>query len=277
MTISNHKYRLGTMPGMDDPSATALEGLEFLAASPARLRLLDAVAEDPAVPETLTERTGVPRSTLRRNLAALAERGYLSHSATSGEYSLTVAGSVVREALHDAVATVDAADSLVPFLAHFPEDIPVEPSALAECEVVGSDSSDPFRPVSLIRARFGDSTSARGFLPVINPLYLKGLRDYADTDRTVELVAPRSAYESRRTDSPDEFRAVASASNVDLLVADAVPDYAIGFLDGAVVLGAFDEHRRTHSVLRADPDSAVADWAAARYEAVRETAEPYER
>lgn len=277
MTIDSHKYGLVTMAGMDDPPATALERVEFLAASPARIRLLDAVAEGPAVPDALSERTGIPRSTLRRNLTALVDRGYLSHSATSGEYTLTVAGDVVRKALHEAVGCVDRADSLVPFLAHFPEDIPVEPSALADCEVVGSDSSDPFKPVSRIRARFGDSTTARGFLPAINPLYLQGLRTYADTDRTVELIAPRAAYDSRAADSPEGFRAVASAENIDLLVSEDVPDYAVGFLDGEVVLGAFDDHLRTHSVLCSEPGSAVADWAETRYEAVRGTAEELAR
>ena len=274
--MNRHKYGLGSIPDMDDPSATALERVEFLAASPTRLRLLDAVAEDPAVPETLTERTGIARSTLRRNLAALVDRGYLSHSATSGEYSLTVAGSVVRQALHDAVATVDRADSLVPFLDHFPVDIPVEPAALAEAEVVGSDESDPFKPVATIRERFGDSTTAHGFLPVINPLYLKGLRAYAGTGHSVELIAPRAAYDSRAADAPEAFRTVASSPDVELLVSPKVPAYAVGFLDGDAVLGAFDEHRRTHSVLHAGPDSAVADWAETKYEAVRETAAPFE-
>lgn len=260
---------------MDDSSTDALESLEFLSSSPVRVRILDALAAEPATAQAIEAETGVPRSTLRRNLGELVDRGYVRRSAASGTYSLSAVGDAVRKTIRSTMATVADAEALAPFLEHFPESVPVSANALADCEVVGSGAAEPFEPVSAVRDRLRGSERVRGFVPVINPLYLKGLHAWVGDDRPFELVAPRSAYASRFDRSPDRLRDIAAASNVTLYESEAVPEYALGFLDDEVLLGAFDDHMRTHSVLFADHDAPVTEWANERYDAIRETAREF--
>jgi predicted transcriptional regulator len=258
---------------MIDSSTDALAALEFLASSPARVRILDALADGPATARELADQTGIPRSTLRRNLGELVDRGYVARDAAASTHALSAVGVTVRETVRDAMATVADAKALVPFLDHFPAELPVEASAISDADVVGSLTDDPFRPVSATRERLRNGGDVCGFVPVINPLYLKGLHACVGEDRDVEVAAPRSAYAARVADDPERVHDIVDSSNVHLFEAETVPDYALGVGDHEVLLGAFDDHMRTHSVLFGERDGPVGDWAADRYADVRETAE----
>lgn len=260
---------------MDEPERNALESVEFLAASPVRLRILNALADGPAEPSRLEERLDVPRSTLRRNLSELVDRSYVARAATRSEYELTDVGVIVRDAVRDLASTVAAADSAIPFLRRFPVDIPVPTETVLSCDVTTIAAETPFDPISVVKDRIVSGKSVRGFLPVINPILLDSLESIVDRGVSVSAIAPSSAYEPLEANFGEAFDAVASASNVHLYVSDDVPEYSVGFVDETALLGAFDEHMRTHSVLQATAESPVYEWALEQYERVERTAAPY--
>jgi predicted transcriptional regulator len=251
----------------------ALERLEFLVASPNRYRLLRSLSEGGASPDALGEELDMPRSTLRRNLTALEEQGYVSQVVTENRYETTVAGEVAYEAVEDALARIELGASLRPFLARFPAELPVDPGALTSCEVTVSTTETPFEPLYHVRRTVTDASSVRGFVPTINPLYVETLRDRVGGDPTLEVVAPPESYDAASPDYDEAQAAIDAADDVTLYESTSVPEYALGIVDGTVLLGAFDERMRTHSVLET-AGSELRQWAVETYDEIRATAAP---
>ncbi|NHN60773.1 MULTISPECIES: winged helix-turn-helix domain-containing protein [Halorussus] len=259
---------------MDTPAEAALERLEFLTASPNRYRLLRSLSEGAASPDALGDGLDLPRSTLRRNLTALEEQGYVSRAVTENRYEITEAGELACDAVADALSTVDLAASLGPFFERFPAELPIGTDALASCDITVSTTDTPFEPLYHVRRSVLDATRIRGFVPTINPLYLDTLRECVDADLTLDVVAPPTGYESASPDYDETLRALGAAENVTLRESSAVPEYALGIVDETVLLGAFDERMRTHSVLLAPSQSELLTWAEEQYDDVEAIATP---
>lgn len=260
---------------MDSSAEAALERLEFLTTSPNRLRLLRSLSKDAASPDALGEELKLPRSTLRRNLTALEEQGYVSYAATKNRYEITVAGELACEAVEDALSTVGLAASLSPFFERFPVELPVDTDALKSCNVTASTTDTPFEPLYHVRRDVMDGTEVAGFVPTINPLYLETLRECIPKELTVEIIAPPTGYESASPEYDETLTALEAADNVTLYESSAVPDYALGIVDERVLLGAFDERMRTHSVLGAPSQPELLAWAKEKYDEIESTATPY--
>lgn len=56
---------------------------------------------------------------------------------------------------------------------------------------------------------------------------------------------------------------------------DSVPAYALGIVDGTVLLGTSDDRMRTHSVLAAPAQSTLQEWATEQFSEIKSTATPY--
>ena len=259
---------------MDGPGEAALERLEFLTASPNRYRLLRSLSESAASPDALGEELDLPRSTLRRNLTALEEQGYVSHAVTENRYEISVAGELACEAVGDALSAVELAASLGPFFERFPAELPVDTDALTSCDMTVSTTDTPFEPLYHVRRSVMNATRVRGFVPTINPLYLDTLRECITEDLTLDVVAPPAGYESASPDYDETLAALDASDNITLYESSAVPEYALGIVDETVLLGAFDERMRTHSVLAAPSQSELLRWAAETYDEVEATATP---
>lgn len=257
---------------MDESALDALETVEFLAASPVRPQLVTALADGPTERRRLESRLEAPRSTLHRNLSELVDRGLVSRSAAADEYELTVTGEIVSESLAELLSVVERTESLRPFLEYFPAELPVDDDALADAEIVAAAADAPFDPISTVESILVDGDSVRGFLPVINPVYVDALRRSIENDVSGDVIAPPATYERLAETHSDAFAAISEAPSIRLYESTAVPNYGVGFVDETVLLGAFDDHMRTHSVLRADAETPIWDWAQERYADLEATA-----
>lgn len=254
----------------------ALEELEFLAASPNRRQILETLSERVRTPDSLGDALELPRSTLQRNLSALEERGYVTHHATENSYELTTAGELARSALADALSTISTATTLAPFVEQFPVDLPVDSETLADCEVVLATASDPYQPVSAVKEAVDAAEHVRGFMPTVNPLYIESVRKYEVGDISLEAIAPPDAYETLTESYEAIVERMAESPTISLYESANVPDFVVLFAGETLLLGAVDEHRRTHSILRAPACSPVSDWAEQRYETVKDEAAEFE-
>jgi predicted transcriptional regulator len=75
-------------------SEDVLEDTAYLSRSANRLRILEVIATAPHVPRAIADETDIPRSTLRRILTEIVERGWAERT-LDGEYIATRTGEVV--------------------------------------------------------------------------------------------------------------------------------------------------------------------------------------
>ena len=119
------------------------------------------------------------------------------------------------------------------------------------------------------------STTVKGFVPTINPLYLDTLQECIGEDLTLEVVAPPTGYDSASPDYDETLTAVSESENITLYESDSVPEYALGIVDNTVLLGTFDDRMRTHSVLAAPAQLPLREWATEQFTKIKPTATPY--
>lgn len=254
----------------------ALDELAFLSASPNRLRLLDALADGASTPDELGETLSLPRSTLQRNLSSLTDRGYVRYDPASNRYESTVAGELARDALDGALDKVSTAVDLSPFLDELPIDLPVDAAALTDCDVIMASSESPFDPVAAIKRHVSDAGSVRGFFPTVNPIYVEAMQRYEPGAVRVEAIAPPQAYEALMENYRKLLERMTSVETVDLYESPDVPEYALAFAGENLLLGAFDDRMRTHSVLLARTDVPLFEWAEETYQEIKSSATPVE-
>lgn len=87
-----------------------LETVEFLARSPSRVRVLEAIQEDPRTRNELKDLTDVSRFTLSRTLADFEDRGWIVRSGQ--RYELTGKGGLVSSELKTLLSNLAAAEEL---------------------------------------------------------------------------------------------------------------------------------------------------------------------
>lgn len=104
-------------PQSDD----VLEDVAYLSRSETRTRVLDALSMASHTPRALAERTDIPRSTLRRTLTEMVERGWIERT-LDGEYVLTAPGERVATETERYLDAVSAIRTLGDAVAWLPDD-----------------------------------------------------------------------------------------------------------------------------------------------------------
>jgi len=112
--------------GVDPDAIRGLDAVAFLAGTPVRVCAL----ERSRTARARGRRSGrpptpPPRTTLRRNLAALEERGLIEHDPAADEYALTAAGERAWAAIGVATDALAGATGVGTFLRQFPGDPPI--------------------------------------------------------------------------------------------------------------------------------------------------------
>jgi len=98
-----------------------LEDIAYLSRSDTRMEVLDVLAGAPHTPREITERTDIPRSTLRRTLTEMGERGWVERT-TDGEYILTATGEHIADETERYVGAMQAIRVLGDGVAWLPND-----------------------------------------------------------------------------------------------------------------------------------------------------------
>lgn len=255
---------------MDD----VLEPVSFLAGSSNRVAVLDALADGARTRDQLSEVIPASRVTVGRILDDFDDRWWV----TAGEsgYELTHLGRLLHAAFDDLLREVRRIDDLEPLLPSFPRALDLDLTLLDDAEVVLARPSNPF---SILRGQALRLKSADGLRLVTGnlvPSLLWGLLECIDGGSArIELVAPRSAYESLAADpaTADGLRTLLTADVTDCAWHPVdVPGLTIRGDDGVDIL-VTNEHETPIGVVRSDsPD--VLEWCERRFDTERAAASP---
>lgn len=264
-------------PPTDDADQDTVEDIEFLARSPHRATVLEALAEGPRTRHDLKERADVSRITVRRLLDDLAERGWITHD--EGQYEATPKGRVVAREFGRLQANLETASTLDDALQWLPtEAFDFDLARLEDADVLRASSwQDHTASVTHAVGLVEDATAMRGtaigftheVVDVIRELTVSG-------EGTFEAVVDEPTLAFVRDDPGlrDRFRAIIESGNGALYryTGETPLHMVMRFDETTVICGHVDEGPPPGTLETDDP--VVLDWARAYFEAALEQSEP---
>lgn len=254
-------------------STEAFEQLSFLARSPNRVSVLEALNRRPRSRNELLSLIDTSRPTLVRVLSDFESYGWIER--TDSEYTTTPVGSAVAEAFSRALETVSTVDRLRGLLTSVPDDVlTVDVEAFSDATVTTAAPGVPFRPVQRLVELADASTTFREFnRSSIGCLCDTELSGLLSGDGRVTVVYGSAVVESLVTSSDNWFGEAIRTGRVDVFVHDDLP-FGLSLFDDRVALAGYDETTGAPTTL-VDTDAVeVRRWAEAVYETYRQEATP---
>lgn len=253
-----------------------VEEMEFLTRSEIRPRLLRALRGGGRSTRTeLRREFDVSRTTLQRNLNALAERGWIRNA--NNQYWIAPCGAMIADGFDSFHETMCAAERLRPSLRWIsPEDLDVALADLADAEVVVSDPSDPYAPVNTHVEALKTAERVRAVLPSVgrDAVEVAAGRIEAGHAR-YELVVSEGCLDVLLED-PKYTRYVngmLDSRRFSVAVTDREIPYYLGVLDESVQIGVEDADGIPRALVETDAESVRA-WADRTVSSYSEDARP---
>jgi len=164
------------------------ENIEYLTSSCNRVKVLGALTERAGEATELREDLGIPRSTFRRILSELEERGWVNRR--DGVYRATPLGEYVETYFTECVEVMDTVDRLGEFYEYAPySETGVGVETLAESDIVVSEDYRPHAPIEAYLDAVEEADEITAMSPVISELYSeKYYEAITESGTTVENV-----------------------------------------------------------------------------------------
>lgn len=253
-----------------------LETVEYLARSPSRVRVLDAIRDAPRTRAELKEMTDVSRVTLSRILANFEDRGWIER--TNGGYVATPEGSFVATELAGLLANIETLDHLDGAMRWLPfEEFDFDLTRLRDAEVATSSWGDHTAQIRRVAELIHGSDRIVATASGVSRDVIEAVWEATVTDgASFEAVLDTTALDVVRTDP--ELR----QQHVDVIEAGAElfryegneePLLMVMVCDDIVILCGHDEDGPPPGTLDTT-DEAVRSWAESYFESVRAESEP---
>jgi predicted transcriptional regulator len=251
------------------------ETVAFLANSENRVRLLNAIAENPKTRADLHEETSIPRATLGRILSDLEARGWIRQDGT--HYEATPESTHLVKAFDTLVDTVAALDELQDLVQWVPtEEVGFDLGRLRDAHITRPNPADSIAPVRRAMTILQEADELLGLTSMFAPDALRAnhnaVRNHGQqievvfTPTVIDIVTAEA--ETRRL--MRELLAAGSVTAYQYNDELAYP-YNIWIIDGEAVIGISDDEGAPRAVIETD-DSKIREWVRATIDAHREHA-----
>lgn len=254
-----------------------IEPIEYLARSPSRLRVLDAIADCPRSRTELKDSTDVSRVTLSRMLSNFEDRGWIDR--TNGEYTVTAEGAYVAEEVGQLLGNLATLDHLDGAMSWLPvEAFTFDLARLRDADVSTADWGDHTGQIRAVVDSLEGGTCIRATASGVSRDVLAALRTATVEDgATLEAVLDQTALEIVRGD-PElarQVRDMQAQAGVDVraYAGPAEPLLMVTVCDETVILCGHDPDGPPPGTLETT-DEQVRDWAASYIDEIRSAASP---
>jgi predicted transcriptional regulator len=249
------------------------EHVAFLAGSENRVRILEALREQPRRQCKLVRECGLSRSTVHRALSGLAAREWIRNE--SGQYRLTAGGQLVLEryaALETAIERVDEWGSFLNRLGDVATTFP--PAALDDATMITVSPENPHAAIGHLADAFAESNTEtfRGISPVVSPVLNEAARELLGAGVSMELLIDESVLDTSRSAYPGALDDAYTGENFKLYLSPDELGFGLTILDGRVLITTHDEQGVLRECLDGTNDALVA-WARDIYAEYRAAAE----
>ena len=252
---------------------SALEEVEFLARSPNRVDVLEALAAERHTRNELAEATGASQATLGRILEDFDDRSWIRRE--DGQYVATATGRLVAgefSNLLDVLETERELRSIVRYLPTHAMDFDL--GELADATITTPSGTRPNAPVQRLLDLIRDADEVRIFSHAFNEQSLSVIEDRTADDGTFRGVFSQTAIDALAEDAELRRRltAILDADGTAIRIREEGIPLAVTIADGVVHLLLRDEN----GVLQASIDTderAVRSWAHDTFDHYWRTAE----
>jgi predicted transcriptional regulator len=258
-----------------DTDVGALDRIEFVARSPARVRMLDALRDAERLTRAdLRARLEASRTTVGRNLEALCERGLVATVGT--DYTLTRAGELIATDLLDLAGTIEIARKLEPFLQWVPDGaLDIDLREFADAEVLVAKPGDPRSMINQHVKCLQSMNRCRGFLPFTG-LHAQEAAHEQVTDHGArsELILTPETVDVHFSDPnyAPLTEEMVETGRFEYFRYDGDFPYALAVIDDLVQIVVADGDQPCTMV---ESDAApVREWAEEKYESYKRQSEP---
>lgn len=251
-----------------------LEVIEFLALSPNRVRVLDALTEGPVGRYDLEETTGVARATLSRILDDFEERGWIVED--DRQYETNQLGTYVAEEFMTVLERFEPVPALGDVAQWFPkEGFDFDLENLAGAEIVRTTKRNALAPTTHITNRIRDADRVQlitySVLPGVMEMCWRGT---VDGDLQLVSVLEGGAIENLGTDPQliEQAQEMAESGRSEVYVYfDDIPS-TVFVVDDVVLLCLSGGEGAPLAVIETD-DEAVRSWAESTIDDLRSEGE----
>lgn len=243
---------------------SALEGIEFLARSSNRVRVIDALETAPMGRRDIEEETGVSRATLGRILDDFEERGWVRRDGRT--YETTLVGDYVAREFTALLERFEPVPGLNELAQWFPEEgFDFDLGCLAGAEIVRATKSDALAPTTHIsrRLRTADRVRVVSYSHIPDVLEVCWRRTVGGP-LELESVIDSGALDRIGTDPRmvDHAREMAQSGQAELYVYHGTVPYTVFVVDDAVLLCLSGGDGAPHAVIET-ANETVRAWAEA--------------
>lgn len=239
----------------------AIQEVEFLVRSEARVRILVELADGDRTRDELRETIDVDRTTIQRNLGALRANGWVYEDNRS--YSLEPHREPAVRELLSLLDSVQLTGQLEQFLKWIDlSRLEFDLDRLRDAEVWTAKSGDPWAMVNKHVGGLREMDEGRLLLPVTGLGPKQALHErVVEHDARAELIVSRDVLETYRShpEYADYFRELRESDRVRYWVHDGEIPFYLGILDETVQIGV-SENEEPRALLEST-DSVVREWA----------------
>lgn len=246
--------------------------LECIVRGDRRREIMERLQDGPAELRELSERLGMPRTTLRHSVERLAEHGLLAQ-VHAGKYRLTCLGGAVLDGLTEYDRHVETAIDVEPFMECAPvEELGIELCWLSEATLTEATPRSPYAPSRSLVEAMTDATEVVGFTPVLPAVSQRPFESLvADEEAVVRLVVTQPAADAIRVEFDDSSPWGTEGTTIEVTPRGLrVGGFVV---DDRAYLQGFDGNGKPHVLLETE-SAAVRQWVRDRLSTLRGSAGP---
>lgn len=239
-----------------------LEELEFLARSPNRVSVLDALTEGPIGRYELEETADVTRATLGRILDDFEDRGWVTEE--DRQYETTQLGAYVSREITAVMGRFEPVPALNEVVQWFPEEgFDFDLGYLAGATIVRATKSDALAPMTHITDRIRSADQVQLITYSVLPGVMETCwRETVDGDLELLSVLDGAAFENVSDDPQmiEQAQEMAESGRFEVYAYFDDVSSTVFVVDDAVLLCLSGDEGPPMAVIETD-DEAVRSWA----------------
>ncbi len=253
---------------------TALDDIAFLARSPNRFAVLEALATGSLDRRELMDDVGISRATLGRIFADLQERGWIEQA--DGRFRTTALGDIVATEFANTRETISTVEKLGAIAQWLPTDeFDFDLRRLGDARITVPTQSDPLAPVRRAVDRVRTADHVLLVTPATAPENLAVMVDRVESGTlSMDIVMSRTLLEtvSANDTMRVEFARLFDSERTTVYRYDGEISFIVAVVDDTVDIAISDDEGIPRALIESD-DESVHAWATERFDSYRRRSE----